>query len=251
MSKPDPNKTHFGFQTVSPEEKTKKVADVFHSVASKYDLMNDLMSLGIHRWWKNFAVHIGDFRAGQTILDLASGTGDLTLKISEYTQHQATIFSADINESMLNVGRNRLLDKGVFHNIHFVQCDAEELSFPNNYFDRVIIGFGLRNVTAKEKALQSIYRVLKPGGRLLILEFSAPTSPLLKKMYDTYSFKLLPWLGEKIANDVTSYRYLAESIRMHPNQQALISMMNAAGFEDCDFHNLTGGIVALHRGYKY
>jgi demethylmenaquinone methyltransferase/2-methoxy-6-polyprenyl-1,4-benzoquinol methylase len=247
----DDSVTHFGYETVLTSEKKHKVAEVFHSVANRYDLMNDLMSIGIHRLWKNTAIHLGGFRKNQFVLDVAGGTGDLTAKISTLVGDQGQIVLSDINASMLQVGRCRLLDKGIFNNIRFIQADAEQLPFTNNYFDRIIIGFGLRNVTNKENALQSMYRILKPGGRLIILEFSKPELSLLKTLYDTYSFQILPFLGKIVANDADSYRYLAESIRMHPDQNTLQHMMENAGFENCDFHNLSGGIVAIHRGYKF
>lgn len=243
--------THFGYQEVPFEEKTAKVANVFHSVANKYDLMNDLMSFGIHRIWKHFALNLCALRNGQTVLDLAGGTGDLAAKISKIVGHHGQVILADINASMLQIGRDKLLDQGIYQNLMAVQANAETLPFANDYFDRIIIGFGLRNVTHKEKALASMFRVLKPGGRLLILEFSKPTLPGLKAMYDAYSFKILPVLGKLIANDADSYRYLAESIRMHPDQLSLQTMLESVGFEQCSYHNLTGGIVAVHRGYKY
>lgn len=251
MKKIDSDKTHFGFEEVSPPEKTKKVAEVFHSVAHNYDLMNDLMSLGIHRLWKKIAIDILQLRPRQIVLDLAGGTGDLTAKISPIIGDNGQVILSDINASMLSRGRDRLLDQGVFHNLSVVQADAEQLPFPDNYFDRVIIGFGLRNVTNKEKALQSIYRILKPGGFIIILEFSKPTLPLLKIAYDAYSFKILPLLGKLVAKDESSYRYLAESIRMHPDQETLKEMMIKCGYDRCDFYNLSGGIVAVHKGFKY
>ena len=251
MTPSDNNTTHFGYQEVPISEKSEKVADVFHSVASQYDLMNDLMSLGVHRLWKRFAIDLCGIRKGHRVLDLAGGTGDLAEKISRLVGTQGEVILADINNSMLKVARDRLLDRGIFENLTIMQADAEQLPFTENYFDRIIIGFGLRNVTHKEKALQSMFRVLKPGGRLLVLEFSTPTLPGLKSIYDAYSFKLLPLLGRVVAKDEDSYRYLAESIRMHPNQDTLKTMMMDAGFENCDYHNLTGGIVALHIGYKF
>lgn len=243
--------THFGYEQVPINEKTDRVKGVFKSVAEKYDLMNDLMSFGVHRIWKHFAIQLCAIRKGQTVLDLAGGTGDLTAKLSPLVGDNGKVILADINSAMLEVGHARLLDQGITHNVECIQVNAEALPFPDNYFDCIIIGFGLRNVTDKDQALRSMYRTLKPGGRLIILEFSHANAPLLKKIYDTYSFKLLPKIGKWVAKDEDSYRYLAESIRMHPDQQTLKSMMDAAGFEDCDFHNLTGGIVALHRGYKY
>lgn len=251
MPEQSDNSTHFGYEQVPVSEKAKKVADVFHSVAGKYDLMNDLMSFGIHRIWKHFAINLCALRKGQKVLDLAGGTGDLTAKISPVVGDDGHVVLADINSSMLKVGQLRLLDQGIYENVSVVQTDAEDLAFPNNYFDRIIIGFGLRNVTNKEKALQSMFRVLKPGGRLIILEFSKPTVPLLKPIYDAYSFKLLPFIGKIVTKDDDSYRYLAESIRMHPDQMTLRNMMEKVGFEQCSYHNLTGGIVAVHRGYKF
>jgi len=243
--------THFGFETVAIEEKAGKVADVFHSVASNYDLMNDLMSFGIHRLWKCFAIRLCQLRPSQVVLDLAGGTGDLTAKISPIVGKQGRVYIADINKDMLSVGRSRLLDQGIVDNVEFVQADAEQLPFPENYFDRIIIGFGLRNVTNQKAALASMFHCLKPGGSLIVLEFSKPTSTAFQKIYDFYSFNLLPKIGKAIAKDEDSYRYLAESIRMHPDQDTLKSMMIEAGFENCDYHNLTQGVVALHRGYKY
>ena len=246
-----PENTHFGFETVPLRLKAKKVAEVFHSVAPKYDLMNDLMSLGVHRLWKRFAVSSMGLHAGHHVLDLAGGTGDLSRLISPLVGDKGLVVLADINEAMLQVGRDRLLDQGIFHNIRLAQVNAEQLSFADNYFDRIIIGFGLRNVTDKAAALKSMYQSLKPGGRVFVLEFSKPSSTLLQKIYDQYSFKILPKLGEWIAQDEKSYRYLAESIRMHPEQESLCHMMKQAGFEKCDYLNLCGGIVAIHRGYKF
>ncbi|AIT64239.1 bifunctional demethylmenaquinone methyltransferase/2-methoxy-6-polyprenyl-1,4-benzoquinol methylase UbiE [Coxiella burnetii] len=243
--------THFGYQTVPTDQKTDKVKHVFESVAAKYDLMNDLMSLGIHRWWKAFAITQCRLRTGQRILDLAGGTGDLAKRISPLVGDEGEVVIADINAAMLNVGRRRLLDQGIFRNIQFIQADAEKLPFPNNFFDRIVIGFGLRNVTNQLAALQSMHRVIKPGGFVVILEFSKPTLAPLKAVYDAYSFQLLPRLGKLVAKDEESYRYLVESIRMHPDQEALLSKMTDARFEDCDYHNLSGGIVAVHRGYKF
>ena len=245
------NTTHFGFQQVDQGQKASMVADVFHSVAAKYDVMNDLMSFGIHRLWKRFAIDCSGIRPGQRALDLAGGTGDLTAKISRIVGQQGQVVLADINDSMLKVGRDKLRDLGVIGNVDYVQANAEALPFPDNSFDLVTIAFGLRNVTDKDKALRSMYRVLKPGGRLLVLEFSKPTNELLSKAYDMYSFNLLPKMGQIITNDADSYQYLAESIRMHPDQQTLQSMMDQAGFEQTQYYNLTGGIVALHRGYKF
>lgn len=242
--------THFGYQQVPVEEKAGRVADVFHSVAARYDVMNDLMSGGIHRLWKRFTIELSAARPGQTILDIAGGTGDLTARFSRIVGPAGKVVLADINASMLKVGRDRLLDRGIAGNVETVQADAQYLPFPDNTFDCITIAFGLRNVTDKDLALRSMLRVLKPGGRLLVLEFSKPQSKLLEKVYDQYSFRLLPFMGKLVADDADSYRYLAESIRMHPDQETLKDMMSDAGFVDCEFHNMTGGIVALHKGIK-
>lgn len=242
--------THFGFEEVAYGDKVNKVAGVFHSVASKYDVMNDLMSFGIHRVWKRYTIEMSGVRPGHHVLDLAGGTGDLAAKFAHIVGQNGSVTVADINDSMLKVGRERLLDKGIAGNVQYVQANAECLPFPDNHFDAITIAFGLRNVTDKDAALRSMYRVLKPGAPLLVLEFSKPESALLSKVYDTYSFKLLPFMGKVIANDPDSYRYLAESIRMHPDQETLKGMMSNAGFEKCEYFNLTGGVVALHRGYK-
>ena len=244
------NKTHFGFEQVPADEKVKRVAGVFHSVAEKYDVMNDVMSLGIHRLWKRFTLSQTGLKAGQKVLDLAGGTGDLALRMSRMVGASGEVVLSDINASMLNKGRERLLDKGIAGNMRYVQANAECLPFPENYFDCITMAFGLRNVTDKDQALKSMYRILKPGGRLLVLEFSKPVAPGLAPIYDTYSFKLLPAMGKLIANDADSYRYLAESIRMHPDQQTLKEMMQTAGFDKVSYHNMTGGIVALHKGFK-
>ncbi len=246
----DDQTTHFGFSKVRAEEKAGKVAEVFHSVANRYDLMNDLLSFGIHRIWKRITVEFVRPRAGDRILDLAGGTGDLAALMAPKVGESGEVVIADINDSMLKVGRDRLTDRGLVGNLRFVQANAEVLPFPDNYFDTVTIGFGLRNVTDKDKALAAMWRVLKPGGKLLVLEFSKPILPGLKSMYDFYSFQFLPRVGKLVADDEDSYRYLAESIRMHPDQNVLKQMMGEAGFERCDFFNLSGGIVALHRGYK-
>jgi demethylmenaquinone methyltransferase/2-methoxy-6-polyprenyl-1,4-benzoquinol methylase len=242
--------THFGYKTVKVEEKAGKVAEVFHSVAGKYDLMNDLMSGGVHRLWKRMTIEMSGVRRGDTVLDIAGGTGDLTAKFSRIVGPEGTVVLADINDSMLRVGRDRLTDLGIVNNVKFSQADAQYLPFPDNSFDVITIAFGLRNVTDKDLALRSMLRVLKPGGRLLVLEFSSPVNPLLSKIYDTYSFSILPKLGKLFASDADSYQYLAESIRMHPDQETLQGMMDHAGFANTDFHNMTGGVVALHRGVK-
>ncbi|MEH6388762.1 MULTISPECIES: bifunctional demethylmenaquinone methyltransferase/2-methoxy-6-polyprenyl-1,4-benzoquinol methylase UbiE [Pseudomonas] len=244
------NTTHFGFKSVPESEKAAKVADVFHSVAAKYDLMNDLMSAGVHRLWKRFTIELSGVRRGNRVLDIAGGTGDLARKFSSLVGPDGEVVLADINASMLKVGRDRLLDCGVSGNVRFVQADAEALPFPDNHFDCITIAFGLRNVTHKEAAIASMLRVLKPGGRLLVLEFSKPRNQLFSRVYDQYSFKLLPLMGKLITQDSESYRYLAESIRMHPDQETLKAMMEEAGFARVTYHNMTGGIVALHRGIK-
>jgi len=242
--------THFGYETVDAKEKAGRVADVFHSVADNYDLMNDLMSAGIHRLWKHMTIEMSGVRKGHKVLDIAGGTGDLAAKFSKIVGSEGSVVLADINESMLKVGRDRLIDRGITENVTFSQADAQYLPFPDNTFNVITIAFGLRNVTDKDMALRSMLRVLKPGGKLLILEFSKPTSSLLSKIYDTYSFNVLPRLGKIFANDSDSYKYLAESIRMHPDQSTLLQMLDSAGFENTDFHNMTGGVVALHRGIK-
>lgn len=242
--------THFGYQNVKKSDKQKLVAGVFHSVAQKYDVMNDVMSFGVHRLWKRYTLEMAGLRSGMKVLDLAGGTGDLAALFSPRVGPTGKIVVADINSSMLEVGREKLADKGLVGNMEFVQANAECLPFADNHFDVVSIAFGLRNVTDKDKALQSMWRVLKPGGRLLVLEFSKPEHELLSKVYDQYSFKLLPMMGKLIANDADSYRYLAESIRMHPDQNTLKQMCLTAGFDRCEFFNLTGGVVALHRAFK-
>lgn len=251
QSMPEQTTTHFGFTDVPLEKKQKLVADVFDSVAIKYDLMNDLMSAGVHRLWKRFTIEKSGVRRGGQVLDLAGGTGDLAALFSPIVGEPGQVVLADINDSMLKVGRDRMIDRGLINNISFAQVNAEALPFEDNHFDCITIAFGLRNVTDKQKALESMYRVLKPGGRLLVLEFSKPTSELLSKFYDAYSFNFLPKIGQWITGDEDSYRYLAESIRMHPDQETLKEMFAQASFEDCEYHNLTGGIVALHRGFKY
>ena len=242
--------THFGFKQVPVEEKAGRVREVFDSVAGNYDIMNDVMSFGIHRIWKRIVVDMASIRPGQQVLDLAGGTGDLTRLMAARVGKKGSIVLSDINAAMIRNGRSRLLDHGVAGNVCFVQANAEQLPFADNHFDCITIAFGLRNVTDKQAALGAMYRCLKPGGRLLILEFSRPVR-MLKPAYDFYSFNILPRLGGWIARDADSYRYLAESIRMHPDQQTLKGMMETAGFEDCDYHNLSGGIVAIHRGYKF
>jgi demethylmenaquinone methyltransferase/2-methoxy-6-polyprenyl-1,4-benzoquinol methylase len=242
--------THFGYKQVNVEEKAGKVAEVFHSVAGNYDLMNDLMSGGIHRLWKRVTIEMSGVRPGHTVLDIAGGTGDLAAKFSRIVGPEGTVVLADINDSMLKVGRDRLVDRGITDNVRFSQADAQYLPFPDNTFDVITIAFGLRNVTDKDMALRSMLRVLKPGGKLLVLEFSKPPNSLLSKIYDGYSFSILPKLGKLFANDADSYQYLAESIRMHPDQETLMGMIDSAGFANTDYHNMTGGIVALHRGVK-
>lgn len=251
MTEPTKETIDFGFRTVEKEEKAGLVANVFHSVASKYDLMNDLMSFGIHRIWKRFTIEASGVRRNQRVLDLAGGTGDLTAKFSHLVGEKGEVVLADINDSMLKMGREKLRDLGIVGNVNYVQANAEELPFPDNYFDCITISFGLRNVTDKDKALRSMFRVLKPGGRLLVLEFSKPILEPLNKAYDAYSFHILPRIGQVIVNDPESYRYLAESIRMHPNQETLKGMMENAGFEQVSYDNMTGGIVALHKGFKF
>lgn len=242
--------THFGYETVKVEEKAGKVAEVFHSVAHNYDIMNDLMSGGIHRLWKRYTIEASAVRTGHHILDIAGGTGDLTLQFARKVGPTGKVVLADINGSMLGMGRDRLIDRGAVGNVEFIQADAQFLPFDDNTFDIITIAFGLRNVTDKDQALRSMLRVLKPGGRLLVLEFSKPKTGLLSKFYDVYSFNVLPALGEFVAKDGDSYRYLAESIRMHPDQQTLQGMMDNAGFIQTQFTNMTGGIVALHKGFK-
>jgi len=247
---PDEKTTHFGYKQVPVDEKSNRVRSVFDSVASRYDIMNDLMSLGIHRLWKRYTIELAGVRRGQRVLDLAGGTGDLAARFATIVGAQGEVVLTDINAAMLSTGRDRLVDEGIAGNLYYAQVNAEKQPFPDRHFDCVTIGFGLRNVTHKQKALDEMLRVLRPGGRALVLEFSHPTSKPLSKAYDLYSFSVLPVLGRLIANDADSYRYLAESIRMHPDQETLRSMMEQAGFERCEFFNLSGGIVAIHRGYK-
>ena len=244
--------THFGFNQVPTSEKQRRVADVFDSVASKYDLMNDVMSLGIHHLWKRFTLELCGLRPGHQVLDLAGGTGDLAIKQAKMVGESGQVFLADINAAMLKGGRDRVIDKGLIGRIKTVQCNAEILPFADNSLDCITMAFGLRNVTDKAKALASMQRVLKPGGRLCVLEFSRPIYEPLEKVYDFYSFKILPKLGEIIAKDRQSYQYLAESIRMHPDQDTLRQiMLDEAKFDEVEVHNMTGGIVALHRAFKY
>jgi demethylmenaquinone methyltransferase/2-methoxy-6-polyprenyl-1,4-benzoquinol methylase len=243
--------THFGYEEVDVTDKANKVADVFHSVADKYDLMNDLMSAGVHRLWKRYTIEKSGAKKGDTILDLAGGTGDLAAKFTRIVGKDGLVTLSDINGSMLENGRERLTNMGIAGNIEYVQANAESLPFEDNKYDIVTMAFGLRNVTDKDTALRSIYRVLKPGGKLMVLEFSKPVVPGLSTIYDQYSFKLLPLIGKMVANDEDSYRYLAESIRMHPDQEKLKDMFDAAGFERTAYHNMTGGVVALHTGYKF
>jgi len=241
--------THFGYENVSVDEKAGRVKQVFRSVAPKYDVMNDAMSLGMHRIWKRYTIDQIGARPGMKILDLAGGTGDLALKFSRQVGDSGEVILADINEAMLNQGRDRLTDAGVVGNIHYAQVNGEYLPFADDSFDVVTIAFGLRNFTDKQRALESLHQVIKPGGKLFILEFSKPINETFNKIYDEYSFRILPKLGKLIANDEASYQYLAESIRMHPDQETLKTMMEQAGFFNCKFHNLTGGVVALHRGF--
>ncbi|MDL2283710.1 bifunctional demethylmenaquinone methyltransferase/2-methoxy-6-polyprenyl-1,4-benzoquinol methylase UbiE [Oxalobacter sp. OttesenSCG-928-P03] len=240
-------KTHFGYSEVDEQEKAKKVAGVFSQVADRYDLMNDLMSAGMHRAWKAFTVLQAGIRKGFRVLDIAGGTGDLALSFARQAGDSGQVWLTDINEPMLHLGRDKLLNQGYI--VPVLLCDAEQLPFPDNYFDRVSVSFGLRNMTHKEVALSEMRRVLKPGGKLLILEFSRIWKPL-QSLYDSYSFSVLPWLGRHIAEDEDSYRYLAESIRMHPDQESLLQMMQEAGFVGVNYFNLTAGIAALHTGMK-
>ncbi|MDT8363066.1 MAG: bifunctional demethylmenaquinone methyltransferase/2-methoxy-6-polyprenyl-1,4-benzoquinol methylase UbiE [Nitrosomonas sp.] len=242
------NTTHFGFTTVNETEKVRKVAQVFDSVASRYNLMNDLMSMGMHRLWKRFAIEASGVRENDKVLDIAGGTADLTRLFLDKAGSGGEVWLTDINNAMLSIGRDRLLNEG--KEVPVAQCNAERLPFPNNYFDRVCVAFGLRNMTRKDLALREMYRVLSPGGALSVLEFSKIWKPL-QPFYDAYSFKALPAMGKLVASDDGSYRYLAESIRMHPAQEELKEMMQQAGFERVEYFNLTAGVVALHRGYKF
>jgi len=243
--------THFGYQTVNEHDKTEKVAQVFKNVAPRYNVMNDLMSLGLHRLWKQRAILETDIKKGHTVLDLASGTGDLVKLMVKKVGETGCIYMTDINEAMLTVGRDRLIDQGILHPIQFMLVDAESIPLPDLSCDRVTIAFGLRNVTHKEQALREMHRVLKPGGKLMVLEFSKPVTKVLASVYDAYSFSVIPKLGQFILNDAASYQYLVESIRMHPDQDSLAALMREAGFEDVAYRNLTGGIVAIHTGWKY
>jgi demethylmenaquinone methyltransferase/2-methoxy-6-polyprenyl-1,4-benzoquinol methylase len=243
-------KVDFGYEQVAWGDKAERVRSVFASVAGKYDVMNDLMSFGVHRLWKRFTLALTGLKPGQSALDVAGGTGDLAAGLLRQVGKSGRVVLSDVNPAMLEIGRDRLLDAGFAGNVECLVADAERLPFEENSFDCVTIGFGLRNVTDKAAALSSMYRVLKPGGQLLVLEFSTPTAPGLKPAYDAYSFKVLPLLGRIVARDEASYRYLAESIRMHPDQETLLEMLRTAGFGQARYHNLTGGIVAVHRGYK-
>lgn len=251
MAKPDTSaeSTHFGYKTVPVDDKAELVKGVFDSVASRYDIMNDLMSGGMHRLWKRRTIEQAGVRKGHVVLDLAGGTGDLAQAFAKQVGPEGHVVLADINAAMLRQGRSRLIDAGVAGNLSIAQVDAQNLPFADNTFDRITIAFGLRNVTDKDAAIRSMFRVLKPGGKLLILEFSKPVAAL-KPAYDLYSFKVLPLLGKLVANDADSYQYLAESIRMHPDQETLLGMLQDAGLERCRYQNLAGGIVALHSGYR-
>ena len=242
--------TDFGFQRVATGEKARRVGEVFSSVSGNYDLMNDLMSLGIHRLWKRYAVHLSAARSGQQVLDVAGGTGDMARLFHRRVGDTGLVLVSDINRDMLQLGRRKLHDRGIARGVSYVQSDAENLPFTSNYFDCVCIAFGLRNVTDKAAALHSMYEKTKYGGRLIVLEFSSVVLPFLQKLYDAYSFHLIPWLGKYVASDEAGYRYLVESIRMHPDQETLKQMMLNAGFARVDYHNLTGGVVAIPRGYK-
>lgn len=247
----DSKTTHFGFQQVPADQKAARVRGVFDSVATRYDLMNDLMSFGVHRIWKRVAVELAGVRSGHSVLDLAAGTGDLSARFAGLVGPEGRVVMTDINAAMLAQGRDRMVNEGHVGNVTYAQVDAERIPFADNSFDCVTIAFGLRNVTRKEVALAEMQRVLRPGGRVLVLEFSHPVQRPLRTLYDIYSFRALPLMGRLVARDESSYRYLAESIRMHPDQETLKAMMEEAGFERCDYHNLTGGIVAVHRGFKF
>jgi len=242
--------THFGYQSVTTQEKEQRVAEVFKSVATRYDVMNDIMTGGLHRLWKRFTIEISGVRKGHKVLDLAGGTGDLAMRYARFVGPEGEVVLADINESMLQVGRDRAIEAGFNDNITYIQANAEDLPFADNTFDCITIAFGLRDITDKQKALDSISRALKPGGRLLVLEFSKPKGKLLNKLYDTYSFKVMPTLGKLVAGNHKAYRYMAESIRMHPDQKTIKGMMQKASFRRVEFYNLSGGIVAVHRGFK-
>lgn len=246
----DPQSADFGFEQVPIDDKARRVRAVFDSVAGRYDLMNDLMSGGAHRLWKHFALSLTGLRPGGRVLDVAGGTGDLAVGLAQQVGRSGLVMLTDINAAMLDAGRDRLIDAGLVGNVLCAQADAERLPFADGSFDCVTIGFGLRNVTDKPRALAAMRRVLKVGGQLLVLEFSKPATPTLSRLYDAYSFKLLPWLGRVVAGDADSYRYLAESIRRHPDQETLLTMLRQAGLEECRYHNLMGGIVAVHRGYR-
>ena len=244
------DKTDFGFEQVSPEDKTRRVGEVFSSVSPRYDLMNDLMSLGIHRLWKRYAVYLSGTRPGQQVLDVAGGTGDMARLFHDRVGADGMVLVSDINNRMLALGRDKLYDHGIVRGVGFVQANAESLPFRNNFFDCISIAFGLRNVTDKQTALRSMYEKMKFGGCLIILEFSRIVLPYFRQLYDNYSFRLIPWLGKIILDDEASYRYLVESIRMHPDQETLKHMIEAAGFSRVNYYNLTGGVVAVHRAYK-
>lgn len=251
MKDSDQDTIDFGYKQVAKTDKQNLVANVFNSVAQKYDVMNDLMSFGIHRLWKRYTIDCSGVRSGMKVLDIAGGTGDLTAQFSRRVGPTGEVVLADINDAMLEVGRDKLRNRGIVGNVRYVQANAEELPFADDSFDIITIAFGLRNVTDKQKALESMFRVLKPGGRLLVLEFSKPIQPMLNQAYDFYSFNILPKMGQMVAGDAESYQYLAESIRMHPDQATLKGMMEQAGYDQVTFDNLTGGIVALHRGFKF
>ena len=251
MTPPEKQTTDFGFEQVPRADKARRVRGVFDSVAPRYDLMNDLMSGGLHRLWKEFALSLTQLRPGQRALDVAGGTGDLAEGMARQVGIRGLVVLTDINAAMLAQGRNRLIDRGITAPINYALADAQRLPFADASFDCVTIGFGLRNVTDKTAALTAMRRVLRPGGQLIVLEFSHPVAGGLKALYDTYSFRVLPWLGRVVANDAASYQYLAESIRRHPDQETLLGMLRDAQLEDCRYHNLAGGIVAVHRGYRY